>query len=304
MLKSKILIEKVNSHYFDLQTQHNSINDYNNQILLSDENYINFSNELGKLKFSLAKAQYLGDNAKVSELQTKISRTEKLIETLKSTLPLAKIEYNCEICKDTGVINGERCKCFYKHLTEFALDSLGVLEIENVDFSSLTIDKNLVKQYKVIKNYADNFPNTQISNLVLSGKVGTGKTTFAKCIYSTIKKTNNVCVFLSATELNGIFLKVHTSVADRNVNFDLLTKADLLVIDDLGTENIYKNVTVEYLLALISTRLDRNKPFIITTNLTNKELLERYNERLLSRLSDPKKTLFIPFFTNDLRKPN
>lgn len=302
MLKSKVLIEKVNARYFELKTQHQSVNHYNEQILLSNENYVNFSNQLGKLKFSLAKAEYLGDNTTANSLKTQVETLEKLIETLKSTLPLTKIEYNCDICKDTGVIDGKRCKCFYRYVTEFMLESLGICEVEETEFSSIMVDKNLTKQYKVIKNYADNFPNTQIPNLILSGNVGTGKTTFAKCVYTTVKKSDNVCVFLSATELNGIFLKVHTSIADRNVNFDLLTEADLLIIDDLGTENIYKNVTVEYLLSLISTRLERNKPFIITTNLTTKELLDRYNERFLSRLSDPKKTLFIPFKTEDLRR--
>lgn len=301
MLKSKVLIEKVNARYFELKTQHESVKHYNEQILLNNEKYVNFSNELGKLNFLLAKAEYLEDENTVLSLKPQIETTKMLIETLKSTLPLTKIEYNCNICNDTGVFEGKRCKCFYKYVTEFALESLGISEIEETSFSSVIVDKNLTKQYKVIKNYADNFPNTQIPNLILSGNVGTGKTTFAKCIYSSVKKTDNVCVFLSATELNGIFLKVHTSIADRNVNFELLTQADLLIIDDLGTENIYKNVTIEYLLALISARLDKNKPFIITTNLTTKELLERYNERFLSRLSDPKKTLLIPFKTNDLR---
>ena len=65
---------------------------------------------------------------------------------------------------------------------------------------------------------------------------------------------------------------------------------------------MYKNVTVEYLLTVISTRLDANKPFIITTNLSTSELLDRYNERLISRLSDKTKTRFIPFNLEDLRR--
>ena len=77
--------------------------------------------------------------------------------------------------------------------------------------------------------------------------------------------------------------------------------ADLLVIDDLGTEPLYKNVTIEYLLSLISNRLENNKHFIITTNLSSAELIERYNERLISRLSDKTKNLHIPFKTKDFR---
>ena len=95
---------------------------------------------------------------------------------------------------------------------------------------------------------------------------------------------------------------MHTSQIDRNLTFEVLSNSDLLIIDDLGTENLFKNVTVEYLLSLISSRLERNKHFIITTNLTAKELLDRYNERFLSRLSDKTKTLFLPFNTEDVRR--
>ena len=83
--------------------------------------------------------------------------------------------------------------------------------------------------------------------------------------------------------------------------FNLPELFDILVIDDLGTEPIYNNVTREYLLALISERLDKNKHFIITTNLTAEEMLSRYNERFISRLSDKNKTKFIPFNGKDLR---
>lgn len=72
---------------------------------------------------------------------------------------------------------------------------------------------------------------------------------------------------------------------DRSVIFDVLTTCDLLIIDDLGTEPIKNNVTVEYLTAFLSERLNNEKAFIITTNLSSEDLLKRYSERLTSRLS-------------------
>ena len=302
MLKSKTLIDKVNNRYFDLKSQKYAIKRYNDSILDSNKKYVTLLNELGLTKFNLAKAEYQNDTEKVISLKKEVETLEKLILTLKSTLPLQKVKYECDICKDVGKVNDKRCKCFYKYLTEYALESLEVSNVDSFSFDSVIPNNELLKQFKVIKNYASNFPNTQISNLVLSGSVGTGKTTFAKCILTTAKNNGSIAVFLTATELNNIFLKIHTGKVDRSLTLEVLLGADLLIIDDLGTETMLKNVTVEYLLSLISERLYKKKPFVITTNLTNKELLERYNERFISRLSDKNQTLFIPFFSNDLRK--
>ncbi len=302
MLKSKVLIDKVNSVYFDLKTKRYSIIQQNEDILSKNDKYVNLVNELGQAKFNLAKAEYNGDEFEIIKLKSQVKTLEDLIEKLKSTLPVIKLEYNCNVCKDTGYIDGKRCKCFNRYLTKIALESLEIGETEGLSFSKAIKIDALSKQFKIIKNYADNFPSTKINNLVLSGGVGTGKTFLSKCVLGSLKNTDNIVVFLTATDLNSIFLKMHTSQIDRNLTLEVLSNCDLLIIDDLGTENLFKNVTVEYLLSLISMRLDKNKHFILTTNLTAKELLDRYNERFLSRLSDKTKTLFLPFNTEDVRR--
>lgn len=302
MLKSKALIDKVNNIYFDLKTKRYSIMRHNEEILSKNDKYLNLVNELGQTKFNLAKAEYKGDEFEIIKLKSQVQTLEELCEKVKSTLPVISCDYICNICKDKGYVDGKRCKCFNRYLTKIALESLEISETEGEYFSKAIKVDALSKHFKIIKNYADNFPNTKINNLVLSGGVGTGKTFLSKCVLQSLKNTDNIVVFLTATDLNSIFLKMHTSQIDRTLTFEVLSNSDLLIIDDLGTENLFKNVTVEYLLSLISCRLERDKHFIITTNLTGNELLERYNERFLSRLSDKTKTLFLPFNTEDIRK--
>ncbi len=302
MLKSKILIDKVNGIYENFKGEKYAAIRYNEQILKNNEQFIFLENKLGNAKFTLAKAEYNEDVAQANNLKFEIKILQEQINQIKANLPLIKYDYKCKICKDTGKVEGKRCKCYYKYLTQVALESLGVSEPLDSDFNSLIKDPNLIKQFKIIRNYAENFPNTQIKNLIFSGNVGTGKTELAKCVHTAVKKKENISLFLTSTELNAIFIKMHTNEVDRNLIFEVLTDADLLIIDDLGTEPIYKNVTVEYLLSLISNRIEKNKHFIITTNLNDKELLERYNERFTSRILDKTKSLFIPFYTNDFRK--
>ena len=66
--------------------------------------------------------------------------------------------------------------------------------------------------------------------------------------------------------------------------------ADLLILDDLGTEFVTPYfITVFY--SLLNNRLGAGLPTIITTNITDGALLEKlYTEKISSRLSS-----FVPF---------
>lgn len=135
-------------------------------------------------------------------------------------------------------------------------------------------------------NYCDHFPNSS-ENILILGDVGTGKSHLVGCIANELQNKGFNIVLLSACELNTIFLKYHTApVEDKSFYISLLTGCDLLIIDDLGTEPIYKNVTEEYFLMILNERLLNKMPYIVTTNLTQAQLFERYGERILSRLND------------------
>ena len=77
--------------------------------------------------------------------------------------------------------------------------------------------------------------------------------------------------------------------------------ADLLVIDDLGSEPRYRNVTCEYLLLVLEERSSRKLSTVITTNLSPDDIMRQYNERIYSRMCDKRGSLFLPFTGDDLR---
>ncbi|MBO5910467.1 MAG: DNA replication protein DnaC, partial [Clostridia bacterium] len=77
---------------------------------------------------------------------------------------------------------------------------------------------------------------------------------------------------------------------------------DVLIIDDLGCEPLLKNITVEYLFNIINLRQKRYKPTLISTNLTPEDILNRYDERIHSRLSHKMLALNISFNDIDMRK--
>ena len=62
-----------------------------------------------------------------------------------------------------------------------------------------------------------------------------------------------------------------------------MINCDLLVLDDLGAE-MPSAFSKAALYNLVNTRMLSKKPTIINTNLTMKEIAERYSERVASRL--------------------
>ena len=74
------------------------------------------------------------------------------------------------------------------------------------------------------------------------------------------------------------------------------------MIDDLGTEPVLKNVTLEYLYLILNERLTSNKATVITTNLDLNGIINRYGERIYSRITNKSNTFVCRFTGADLRK--
>ena len=302
MIKCEKLLNKVNDYYKTKASEISSYNAYIEDKLLSNEEYLSLENTYRKLTYKLAKAKYDNNENLVNDLQKQISEiVDKKNIIFNNVSKNITFKYSCNLCKDTGTYKGKKCKCYYNLLTNYTLDSLNVKKRNFTSFTS-EVPVDLNKHYEILKLYSEKFPNTEIKNFVFLGKVGTGKTYLASAIANELLKKEFLPVFLTATELNAIFLKMHKQEVDRELVFEVLTTCDMLIIDDLGTEPLYNNVTAEYLLSIISERLDKNKHFIITTNLSTSEILARYNERFLSRISNKKQTAIIPFNGKDLRK--
>ena len=62
-----------------------------------------------------------------------------------------------------------------------------------------------------------------------------------------------------------------------------LLETDLLIIDDLGVE-FSTQFTVSCVYNIINSRMLSRKPTIISTNLTARELEEKYTQRITSRI--------------------
>lgn len=261
--------------------------------------------EISKCKQKNEKYKNLKQN-----LETVRDEKNKILASLKIKAADLKPKYECKLCGDAGFVNGKPCVCYKKRKNAELIKAFGLSA--SVDFVFEKFDtkicknanhaENLQKIAKILQKWAEKYPEVAKNNIIISGNTGVGKTYLSSCLANElIKKDVSVC-FVSAFDLNESFLKYHTSFdGSKSTWLNPFIDADVLFIDDLGTEPILKNVTKNYLFLVISERERFNRPTIITTNLKLDELNLRYDERISSRLCNKRNSALIFIEGDDLR---
>ena len=147
--------------------------------------------------------------------------------------------------------------------------------------------KGSKKIYRVAKAYAENFSKMKQNGigLMFQGEPGNGKTFAATCIANFLmsKMIPVICVNINNL-LDRIIATYNTY--QREVEDDVirgLNNAELLIIDDLGTEQSTDWAKTK-IYKIIDSRYRSKLPIIITTNFTTEQLEEKYEKRTVDRI--------------------
>ena len=222
---------------------------------------------------------------------------------------IAPQEYLCNICKDYGKVNDKVCSCIQKDyilalISESGLgDNFFTIKDSSLDaIADEEAKKALTKYYHQMQILASKYPTIKKNTFLFLGKTGTGKTRLAQATAGEFIINEHSVKFVSAYKFNSDMIAAHISpIFQKNIALEDYLTSDLLIIDDLGTEPITRNVTLEYLYLVLSQRQQDNKPTIITTNFDGNGILSRYQERIFSRLTSKAFSLIYNFTGSDLR---
>lgn len=205
--------------------------------------------------------------------------------------------YSCKFCNDTGYVDNHVCSCMQNEIHKLIAEGSDVGNAEFTFDNSTEKNKHNVAVYKRAKEATQNG-----QNIFLTGNTGSGKTYLLSACANLAVELNKSALFVTAYTLNSMFLESHLSdLATKQAILDSLVDVDVLAIDDLGTETVYKNVTAEYLFSVINERINRKKQTFISTNLTLEDVRDRYDERIFSRLVDQKLTFVAKLEGDDKR---
>ncbi|MDI9502784.1 MAG: ATP-binding protein [Tissierellia bacterium] len=276
------------------------------KLLQKDASYREASRELKQTGAKLALARVGGADTK--ELEMRMRKWEKIkAERLrKNGLTEADLlpRYTCPVCRDTGrKPGGGDCDCKRQLALEQLFEedpSAKMLKEETFATFDLSLFRD-TKQGEEPESprsmmrtmrrealaFTENFAREGDRNWLLYGPVGSGKSFLCHAIARDMMDKGIPVVYQTAYGMQELFQSVRFAQAkdraEREGALKRLMEADLLVIDDLGTETVH-SVSVAHFFELLNDRLLEKKSTIISTNLEPPEIERIYSPRIFSRL--------------------
>ena len=266
------------------------------------------SPEIAKIDASLAKtAQKIfeisaagpdGVREKIEKLRREngelLSERRAILEVLGYPGDYTEIRYTCPICQDTGYDGIKMCACMKRELIAegFRASGIGRL-IEKQSFENFSLDyyRSRPEDYALMeqtlaaaKEFAESVP-PQYGNLLMMGGTGLGKTHLSTAIARRVIERGYEVRYESVQNVLSAFEhdRFHSGRDGEDEQSRVYLDAELLILDDLGTE-LVNAFSVSELYHLLNTRINQEKPTVISTNLMQEELQAKYSDRIFSRL--------------------
>ena len=229
------------------------------------------------------------------------ARRRVLLEALGYPADYTLPPYECPLCMDSGFVGTKMCDCMRRELVLAAYESSGLGQLmKSQSFDSFNLkyyahDAALLAQMKqnleLLRAYAEAF-EPHADSLILCGDTGLGKTHLSTSVARRVIERGFDVYYTGAIQMFADFEAVRFGSAEGAADPARYTDCDLLILDDLGTE-VTNQFTNSCLYLVLNNRINLGKPTIINTNLTGKEIRNRYTDRIASRiLGDFKPLLF------------
>ncbi len=220
-----------------------------------------------------------------------------------------EVHYTCPLCMDTGFVDTKMCDCMRKEMVKEGMRRSGLgslIDRQSFDnfslsFYSDTKENLALARYALdsCRDFAENFRVGE-KNLLLIGGTGLGKTHLSTAMARRVIERGFYVLYESAQNLFSDFeYDRFRARGDEEPRSEKYFSADLLILDDLGTE-MMTQFSVSCFYNLLSTRLNRGKSTVVSTNLDEAGIRAAYDDRITSRLFGEFQVLL--FRGEDIRK--
>lgn len=174
-----------------------------------------------------------------------------------------KLEFDYVACKYKKKSLQKENKTVYYELPY----EMQIASMKNIDIT----DKKRAKVIKWLKEFYDNYElNKKLKGLYLHGSFGSGKTYLIIAMLNELAKKNyNIVAIYYPSLLRNLKESFGDGFGDK---LDYILNADILLLDDIGAENLTPWSRDEILGTILQHRMDNNLATFFTSNLTIEEL--------------------------------
>ena len=196
------------------------------------------------------------------------------------------------------------CNCLKQKLINISYNKSNLSNLQKENFDNFNLNKfsnkidiekykmnispreNIKAIKKASQDFIENFEDPEKKNLFFTGNTGLGKTYMTNCIANELLKRGKTVLYQTApvlleTIIDNKLNKYKTS--DTNAFYEQVLTADLLIIDDLGTE-VQNSMKLSELFTILNTRIlnlnNKITKTIISTNLSIEKIFKTYEERI------------------------
>lgn len=263
--------------------------------------------ELIKLSIDITRAilnksddpEALLDKLKKRQLDLKVEKAE-LLAANKYPIDYLDEIYQCKLCKDTGFVSYEKCRCFRQReiYLNYEHSNFGsILSRENFeqfrweyfsrepDESGISPLKNMQGIYKRCIDFVNNF-DRDATSLFFIGNPGLGKTFLCNSIAKDLLDRGKSVIYNTIPDLIDAMRKYKFDFDNEESNLPYLNdiyNCDLLIMDDLGTE-LSTQFSNQVIYNILNKRIQNGRKMVISTNLSLQDFQSIYSERIVSRL--------------------
>lgn len=272
--------------------------------------------DLNRNRAFAARYTLTGAAAQAEQCRRQADEAEQALQALlaENHLQLQQLDpvFTCPLCQDKGEFQGRTCQCVHtlvRQLRRKEISRISALELSHFDSFRLDLYPNevwpdiqtsprahMAEILAYCKAYAAHF-SLKNPNLLMTGTAGLGKTHLALAIANEALQKGADVIYISSRNLfDQLEREKYTPSSDLA---STVQQAELLILDDLGTEYITP-YGISFLYDLVNSRMLRQLPTIYTTNITREDMLRtRYTEKTASRLLGSCELL--AFYGNDIR---